>query len=454
MSIPRQTNTNVVEEVIEGGIEHERSGSAEPTASSPKKRLRGWRITVLGGSVAAAVVFIINLVVLAWIMSSFPVSANVALVFTGSCSKASSISLWSHLAINAVSTVLLAASNSCMQVLMAPTRTELDGAHQRRRWLDLGSHTARNVGSIGGRRVFLWMLLGVSSLPLHLFYNSVVVKAPTANWFHTFAVTKEFLNGTQWNSDEDDCRRSIYGEDRALLLEMQRNATTNQYVRLDPDKRINAYAQAQSKYAHVLVVTNETAESRIIQSLYRTGGSRLDSNSWLCERLAVNPPGDCDKADLLTEFRANGWKIPGVQQMKNRTTSRGLSICTTEPDHMFLVDHCLAMPTKEEHECAIYVGIWLLATVALCNFVKLVCLLSTLLGLNFNPIITIGDAADSFLRERDETTVGFALLEASDVQSWVWHAELQGPQEKPWVKKSLKAKSAISRCRWIWCNIL
>ncbi|GKT97684.1 hypothetical protein Ct61P_15534 [Colletotrichum tofieldiae] len=446
MSIPQQATADITQPFLRGGIEHKWRDSVDPTVSSLKKKFCGWRITVLGGSVAAAIIFIINLVVLVWIVSSFPLSASVAKVFTGSCSKASNISLWSHLAINIVGTVLLAASNSCMQVLLAPTRAEIDNAHQRRQWLDLGSHTARNLRSVGGRKIFLWTLLGVSSLPLHLLYNSVVIKAPTVNIFETITVTKEFLNGMQLNLKEAACKsyKSLDGPN--ITLEMQRNATSNQYVRLEPEKCINAYARAQSKYAHVLLVTNETAESRVIRIRYRTGGSRLNSNSWVCDRLGVDPLGDCDTAALLAELRTNGWKTPGVRQRRNNT-----STCREEPDHMFLVDHCLAMPTPEEHECTIYVGIPLLATVTLCNFVKLVCMLWTLLKLRFSPIITIGDAVDSFLREPDETTAGFALLEARDVGRWI---KPGGPQGKPCVKKNRQAKHAISRCRWVCCNIL
>ena len=55
-----------------------------------------------------------------------------------------------------------------MQCLTAPTRTDIDEAHAKGRRLDIGILSVRNLGSIGVKRVLLWSLLGLSSVPLHL----------------------------------------------------------------------------------------------------------------------------------------------------------------------------------------------------------------------------------------------------------------------------------------------
>jgi hypothetical protein len=72
------------------------------------------------------------------------------------------------LLINALSTILLSASNYTMQCLSAPTRSEVDDAHSTGKWLDIGVPSVRNLGRIARKRVILWWLLGASSLPLHL----------------------------------------------------------------------------------------------------------------------------------------------------------------------------------------------------------------------------------------------------------------------------------------------
>lgn len=86
----------------------------------------------------------------------------------GTCSRIKNLSLWLHLAINILGTVLLAASNYCMQILSAPTRGEVDKAHQKKKWLDIGVPSIRNLFEIKKRRAYLWLFLGLSSIPLHL----------------------------------------------------------------------------------------------------------------------------------------------------------------------------------------------------------------------------------------------------------------------------------------------
>ena len=86
----------------------------------------------------------------------------------GSCDKTKKITLWVDLAINILSTILLSASNNCTQLLSAPTREDIDKAHAKRRWLDIGVPSVRNLSLIPRWRVILWALLFLSSIPFHL----------------------------------------------------------------------------------------------------------------------------------------------------------------------------------------------------------------------------------------------------------------------------------------------
>ena len=73
-----------------------------------------------------------------------------------------------HVLINILSTALLTSSNYCMQILSAPSREELDIAHARNTWLDIGIISFRNLAYINRRRMIFWFILGLSSFPLHL----------------------------------------------------------------------------------------------------------------------------------------------------------------------------------------------------------------------------------------------------------------------------------------------
>jgi hypothetical protein len=86
----------------------------------------------------------------------------------GDCQR---VEFWNnglHVVINILSTILLSGSNYCMQCLSAPTREEVDKAHANKRWLDIGIPSIRNVRHLGKQRIALWVVLALTSLPLHL----------------------------------------------------------------------------------------------------------------------------------------------------------------------------------------------------------------------------------------------------------------------------------------------
>jgi hypothetical protein len=55
-----------------------------------------------------------------------------------------------------------------MQCLCSPTRQEVDRAHTRKTWLDIGIQSMRNLSRIGRLRMGLWIILAASSIPLHI----------------------------------------------------------------------------------------------------------------------------------------------------------------------------------------------------------------------------------------------------------------------------------------------
>ena len=89
-------------------------------------------------------------------------------IFQGDCGQARRLDTYIHLGINLLGTILFASSNYAMQCLSAPTRMEVDVAHTERKWLDIGVLSFRNLARIGPGRVLVWILLVISSLPLHL----------------------------------------------------------------------------------------------------------------------------------------------------------------------------------------------------------------------------------------------------------------------------------------------
>ena len=86
----------------------------------------------------------------------------------GTCDAVRLYNRWLHLLINALSTILLGASNYCAQLLVAPTRKEVDEAHDDKRWLDIGVQSFRNLRRVSSKRLVVWIFLMLSSTLLHL----------------------------------------------------------------------------------------------------------------------------------------------------------------------------------------------------------------------------------------------------------------------------------------------
>lgn len=101
---------------------------------------------------------------------------TIAPIRKGSCQKVERIALVIHAVINVVSTLLLGASNYCMQCLSAPTREDVNKAHQGGSWLDIGVISLKNLRFIRPIKLVFWSLLGLSSIPLHLLYSSYSAK--------------------------------------------------------------------------------------------------------------------------------------------------------------------------------------------------------------------------------------------------------------------------------------
>lgn len=127
-------------------------------------------------------VLLINVIVTIGIVVHFGAEKGLSTLYQGNCNHVSQINFGIHLAINVLGTLLLAASNYCMQVLSAPTRREVDRAHAQRKWLDIGLSSFRNLGKIRRWRLWLWILLLVASLPLHPVY---VTSIPIHPAIHT-----------------------------------------------------------------------------------------------------------------------------------------------------------------------------------------------------------------------------------------------------------------------------
>jgi hypothetical protein len=95
-------------------------------------------------------------------------SGGVAHLIRGDSAKVTRYNTAYHTLINVMSTLLLGASNYTMQVLNSLTREEVDLAHAKETWVEIGVVSLRNLRFMNQKRRILWWILGISSVPLHL----------------------------------------------------------------------------------------------------------------------------------------------------------------------------------------------------------------------------------------------------------------------------------------------
>jgi hypothetical protein len=153
--------------------EHTNPDIQDDLSGSSDFKVTGWRYGAMVATASTSLVFLINLSVTIWVGVELSkvvsrVHSTILTLHRGDCQDVERINTCVHFAINAVSAVLLSASNYCMQCLSAPTREEINKAHPRGKWLDIGVPSIRNLKAIGKRKLFFWWCLGLSSIPLHL----------------------------------------------------------------------------------------------------------------------------------------------------------------------------------------------------------------------------------------------------------------------------------------------
>ncbi|KAI7066054.1 hypothetical protein KC340_g14348 [Hortaea werneckii] len=169
--------------------------SAGISSRKKRRKLQGWRFGVAVSACTAFIVLLLNMILTIYAGVTFGSSGGIGTAFEGDCERVNVWTTWLHLLINALSSILLSASNYTMQCLCSPTRIEIDRAHARGDWLDVGIASFRNLWRINWRRTALWWILALSSVPIHLLYNSVIFKTQAANDYILVVTNTDFFKG-------------------------------------------------------------------------------------------------------------------------------------------------------------------------------------------------------------------------------------------------------------------
>ncbi|KIW14026.1 hypothetical protein PV08_06807 [Exophiala spinifera] len=367
---------------------------------SGHSRLHGWRTGALLAALFAGISLVINFVILIWLATHKGGSGLVEL-FSGNCSKVETMDMWVHFAINALSTLLLGGSNYCMQCLCAPTRKDIDTAHSKGKWLDIGVPSIRNLFKVPVHKSALWWVLGLSSVPLHLLYNSALYKSLASNDYDILVVKPDFIDGSSWSSPDPIKQYGVL--DGVSIDQIQADVKVpERYERLTTAECIRAYATdfTTDRRNLVFVANNDTVNYNLL-TFQTYIFSTVDTYYWICE-------SDPDIANKIQIPEHNGDNLP-CQKYYSKIIDLG------DQWHPWgnEVQYCYSERVSEK--CSYNGNIPIVAVVLVANAIKMAGMLFVAYRLRDTPLITMGDAVESFLNEPDRTTEGRCLLTRQEV---------------------------------------
>ncbi|KAK6811974.1 hypothetical protein RU639_012298 [Aspergillus parasiticus] len=356
----------------------------------------GWRFTLALASFASVIVLAFNLGFVIWAAVHHTVERSRGTLHEGNCEKVQHMGTGLHFAINILSTSLLGASNYCMQCLSAPTRKDIDRAHGKGRWLDIGVPSVRNLRLVSRKRAVLWLLLVLSSLPLHLVYNSTIFAITSANSYWVFTAPEGFA--------KQDVQNSTSGNEETAndaLNRLRAEAQNRTLQRLDISQCVNAYAtDFQTTYGSLILVTNDTDQFQSVaqqttflpEENLRTSAS--DPYQWICSAQATAKEHTCSQllSDVKDQVSKNSWYVDRYQ-----------------------VGYCLA--ERPPQRCKLEYSLPLAIIVIAFNLVKAIIIGYTAASTTEKPILTTGDAVASFMQRPDEFTRGQCLLTRESVKT-------------------------------------
>lgn len=118
--------------------------------------------------VLVSAVFVANIGLAIYGNVRYPSAGAVGLIYDGPCAEVNTLNMWLHVLISVLSLLMLSASDYCMQLQVSPTRADIDRAHERGGWVDVGLHTLRNVRYVGVWRKISWAILALTSIPINV----------------------------------------------------------------------------------------------------------------------------------------------------------------------------------------------------------------------------------------------------------------------------------------------
>jgi hypothetical protein len=409
-------------------------------------------------------ILLVNTGLTIFAISNYGSNNGVGLVYEGKCSTVRALDLWLHLLINLLSTGLLSASNYCMQLQAAPRREDVDRAHKKGKWLDIGIPSLRNLLYISWWRRISWGLLAFSSVPIHLIYNSGVFQSLSSHSYTVAVVKDSFSQGSPWNLQAAEERRfgdpgwyPFDGEGYERVSPRHWNYTERilglqddikGYDKLNVSECFDLYNDYWTPQGNVVVfVKNESIQTPTDDSVLIYAGIIPRADNWAKNLWALNN---------------------GTSEWKAQSPDLTVTTWYLGPPK-YEVAYCMVQPPNQlRSECRFQYSPYIMLTVCTMNMVKAAIMLGIWvsrrrLEKEQDPkrqvLYTLGDAIASFMRDPDPSTERMCLATKEDFRThrdWrfrkipTWQTKgYEGPHPRMMSKKPTRWWTAASVRRWI-----
>ncbi|KAF7863095.1 hypothetical protein EAF04_007178 [Stromatinia cepivora] len=372
---------------------------------------------LMGSVLAVYIVFVI------WASQRPGNGTDIRTIYEGSCFTVNATNLGLHILINVMGIVVAMASACALYSLSSPTRNEIDEAHAKGNSLDIGVLSLRNLKSL--KKKILFGLLLTSSLPIHLFSNSVVFESNSEVDYDVVIVSPQFLAQPSVDCSQDVAATCGDIDNRPISCEahplnfttpkdssdlcntstiLHESATQNKLRRLNTTECLTAYStlsNPSSNYGNVLVVTQTqplfTNNTILLAFHHMTYSSALSGHGWTCGREDILPgQSTCDISNLI--LNADIWTL-GPSLLP--TTSNSTSL---ESYERWEIDHCLAETLPAQPMCKLQYSRLILLCIIIASAVKFICILFIAVTMNQPVLSTVKDAVTSFQGRTDAVT--------------------------------------------------
>ncbi|OJD32109.1 uncharacterized protein BKCO1_410003 [Diplodia corticola] len=455
-------------------------------AKTWKRRFSDRRVALILHQIIAACIFLFNLSVLLYAIREYKVTLTTGQIFgppsDRSCSSIATYNRWLHLGINILSTALQGSSNYCAQLLAAPTREEAVQAHRKGDWFDIGIPSIRNLRKIPWNRSITWFLLMLSSAILHLTWNSAIFAAISVSSYDVVHVSHDFLSDpSPWLAAPPQV--NAMRENISKLHRLDNADCIKRYINRPAGLRDVILVSANiSMHDHKTIISDNPGSSLLHVEPNSRGTDWGLASAWMCSRWrtpqnAANTSFDTPvwcREELLEP--ASSWSVQGIRWYNDVVISTIWS----------RVAYCLSAGEdfqRMDKLCALRFSPIILAVVCVLSLIKSVCISYTAyihlhqaqpkgwqgttsrndgprahlwerwsrlwVADDFDPqkapIVTIGDAVSSFLKEDDPETRSMVLAAKEDF------LRRSGKRRKPQLglPEPCRWYHAASRRRWL-----